>query len=795
MIFATYSTGVAPIFDMPIEIRDDQYIWSLARIYRVHTSQPLQCTIRYAGWGVEWDVKVPWENNRNLAQPETFTKRALCYVNMSEDKAAKRFWPCVVNIRMPDPRCNTEAYRDARNALRAERKVFIQPYCEDLLPKYVSSRIMNGGIWTDKRNIKEWSKGVPSRDVLSSHFRKAYDLALSDKDVFYTLPKDVFGRGGGSLVKKNFRVTMKSDRKTTSRKKGAKKARVSRRQGLDFRKEDVAASSLQFPDLKLGGEKIGGLTVTKIRLSSQEMQANTFLSHLLGSRIKVIDVPLSRFEQRPYEIEFEQNGNAYELISIKQQSDNEVSTPGFSSQAKVARLVYAQVSGSGMETVEVKDWLCRLADFPSLTPRKLVARLELLQSPSYKFSSGDYAIIPIPKREFKDIEEKGHVGCGFICDDLLEQMMGSGDVARRAICLQVRVYIPTMGIYKGMLMRKRINSGPRILLPSSMKKVEASKHPKRDDSAFLVITQAGVDQSKNNIYMGRLPSLDRNAEKPPASFQPKKLSSMITRLFEGLGVPKEMIKDYAYVTGRYLFESNVPDCINHAYVRGVIDPTGQLPSGHVFLTGVRNEGVLGDKLFVTRSPCILVDDARMLSVITKKPRKIDDESWQSLQALPFGAIIFPFPKEGEKSLPECIANGDLDGDRYFCCWNKDILSHIKAVPITEDELLADEEEPKKKVSTTSNSSVDWWRAAQERMSDIVAMQDLGNLISKLYTLSGKCADDNERDFMKDPDAQHFAKAYVYALENGKHGTKIELPRHLHDRLPPNLQSYLAVPSS
>jgi hypothetical protein len=421
--------------------------------------------------------------------------------------------------------------------------------------------------------------------------------------------------------------------------------------------------------------------------------------------------------------------------------------------------------------------------------------LELLQSPCYKFASGDYAIIPIPKREFKDIKEEGQVGCGFICDDLLEQVMGSGDLASRTICLQVRIYIPTMGIYKGMLMRKRIDSGPRILLPSSMKKVEASKHQKRDDSAVLVITQAGVDQSKNNVYMGRLPSLDKNADKPPASFQPKRLSSMITRLFEGLGAPKEMVKDYAFETGRYVFESKEPDRINHAYVRGVIDPTGQLPSGHVFLTGVRNEGVLGDKLFVTRSPCIQVNDARMLSVITEKPECMDDDSWEALQYLPFGAIIFALPKEGDKSLPECIANGDLDGDRYFCCWNKDILACLKAVPISDEEMLADQEEPKKKESTTSDPSSDWWRTAQKRMSDIVAMKDLGNLISKLYTLSGKCADANKQEFTKDPDAQHFAKAFVYALENGKHGTKIELPLHLHEKLPESLRSYLAVPSS
>lgn len=71
---------------MPVEIRDDQNVWSSSRIHKIHKGKTLYCTIRYDGWGVEWDVKVPWENNHDLAQIATYTKRALCYVNMSDDK-------------------------------------------------------------------------------------------------------------------------------------------------------------------------------------------------------------------------------------------------------------------------------------------------------------------------------------------------------------------------------------------------------------------------------------------------------------------------------------------------------------------------------------------------------------------------------------------------------------------------------------------------------------------------------------------------------------------------------------
>ena len=143
---------------MPIEIRDEQYIWSSSRVHQINEGGEggwLLCTIRYDGWGAEWDVIVPWENNPRLTKIGTFTKRALCYVNLSGTNV-KKLWPSIVNIRMPDPRCPKILYDGAAAALRDERKVFIQPYGEDLLPKWlVSTKTTYGGMWVDRSHIKE----------------------------------------------------------------------------------------------------------------------------------------------------------------------------------------------------------------------------------------------------------------------------------------------------------------------------------------------------------------------------------------------------------------------------------------------------------------------------------------------------------------------------------------------------------------------------------------------------------------------------------------------------------------
>ena len=63
------------------------------------------------------------------------------------------------------------------------------------------------------RHVKKWRdrKEIPSKDTLSTYFKKAYDLALADKDVTNTLPKSVFERGG-TLVKQVYRVVVEGKR-------------------------------------------------------------------------------------------------------------------------------------------------------------------------------------------------------------------------------------------------------------------------------------------------------------------------------------------------------------------------------------------------------------------------------------------------------------------------------------------------------------------------------------------------------------------------------------------------------
>ena len=109
--------------------------------------------------------------------------------------------------------------------------------------------------------------------------------------------------------------------------------------------------------------------------------------------------------------------------------------------------------------------------------------------------------------------------------------------------------------------------------------------------------------------------------------------------------------------------------VNHAYVRGIADPTGKIPPGHVYVTGIKNQDtrdlIEKNQIFMTRIPSMKCSQATMMRVIIKKPKGMTDSEFEWLEELPFGAIIFGFPSEGKLPIPEVIG-GDLDGDRYFC---------------------------------------------------------------------------------------------------------------------------------
>ena len=69
-----------------------------------------------------------------------------------------------------------------------------------------------------------------------------------------------------------------------------------------------------------------------------------------------------------------------------------------------------------------------------------------------------------------------------------------------------------------------------------------------------------------------------------------------------------------------------------------------------------------------------------------------------------------------KDSNELISDGDLDGDLFFVLWNRNILNQINDVPITDEELLADNESVKEK----SCQNPEWFSTTQQFISKVPA---------------------------------------------------------------------------
>jgi hypothetical protein len=233
---------------MPIEIRDNDFIWSSAKIHKVSNPDSKNCrvTIRYEGWGSEWDEVLPYPSPR-LARIFTYTKRVKCLGNVLSKKKEVRgsatsftvasnsirnwsdVWPCTVSYRMPHPGLRDEKHMSPEDLLRLENNIFVQPYAPHLLSSFLQKGLMQGGWWITTSHLRLWkdfdvenplsnnSSGVVLREMSSSesatsqleyHFPKdfieAYKVAKSDKWVRGYLPSKTITEG--TLVDEKYRV-------------------------------------------------------------------------------------------------------------------------------------------------------------------------------------------------------------------------------------------------------------------------------------------------------------------------------------------------------------------------------------------------------------------------------------------------------------------------------------------------------------------------------------------------------------------------------------------------------------
>lgn len=150
--------------------------------------------------------------------------------------------------------------------------------------------------------------------------------------------------------------------------------------------------------------------------------------------------------------------------------------------------------------------------------------------------------------------------------------------------------------------------------------------------------------------------------------------------------------------------------------------------------------------------------------------------WDWLCRLRFGGIIFGNPAQRKSPLPSQIADGDLDGDLYWTCWNESILRNVEQTRI-DDELKCSSN--KMEVMPWSET---WLDDGQKWMGNVNRLVTLNQLICQLYK-QWKQATTAER-------LEDFGRAYKEALDVGKHGGDVYLPSYCWAVLPNELHQLL-----
>jgi hypothetical protein len=371
-------------------------------------------------------------------------------------------------------------------------------------------------------------------------------------------------------------------------------------------------------------------------------------------------------------------------------------------------------------------------------------------------------------------------GCGFIPEAMLVEMLGGGAFATRATSIQVRIFVSSLGVFKGVLTKKRHSA--KIELPPSMRKVGENKVPVNED-VYLLVTR--VHPTKTNVQMDKCVV---KGQEPCKTFEQKKFCDMVARVWKSMGVPEYVTKEYG-ASSKAGAARKIRD---EAWVVGVADPTAHLPEGHVFITGLHEKlaekGL--DRVFITRSPCVKAEDGRLLPVATRRPPTMAEDEWKALLVRPLGELIFS--NAGERPLPESIAAGDCDGDYYFVCWDSTVLEHMRTCEVGAGRNVVERDadaksaegngqvEIKEKSTTEADFAMNWLAHAHAHMTDARALAEQ-MLVGKLYNAMKRRAD-NSQDGLAHPDARALGEAYVQAIDRGKHGDEIQLPQHLRDEL-------------
>lgn len=509
----------------------------------------------------------------------------------------------------------------------------------------------------------------------------------------------------------------------------------------------------------------------KVQDTTSDKRRQTLLGHIFQNDVHFVELDWRTVQQQlPRKLTIDKgssSGLQFFLIAFKLHRTENAAT-------------CAYLQGSSPQEIASR-LLTQLGALNTLAPCKAVARLELLLSTActnLRTHSG-FHIHSLPVCEFESIPEQGNVGCGFIPRHWINQFLSeekhSNIISQRICALQVRIVIPNMGIYKGVLVEK---PGIRkIQLPPSMRKVGSVQEIMTgvNSNALVLINQSGMLPFKARLLQYE----NRFAEE-----------RLIPEMAQCVLMQKGVSYTYLQKPNRY-----------HSSLVGLADPTSSLSFGTIFVAGSTNFD-FGAKVVISRFPMTEAADCLVVELVREKPSTMSQKSWEFLCQMPFGCVIFGnSSSDGNDNknkaiynelhaLPELISQGDLDGDAYFVCWDPLIVQDAlvgdrPVVAQKNNQTITNNQHPKSNqqielVSSLTDSidSCQWWFSCQEHMANLGTRARANMLIGALHNLWKA-----RLKACLQQEAIAYGRAFKEAIDVIKHGGKVALPQALWKDVP------------
>mmetsp|Transcript_10202 Transcript_10202/g.22683 ORF Transcript_10202/g.22683 Transcript_10202/m.22683 type:complete len:1127 (-) Transcript_10202:57-3437(-) len=569
----------------------------------------------------------------------------------------------------------------------------------------------------------------------------------------------------------------RQNKKRTRRPKNNNEKQTRKHRSCPVNNHNLVQSPFEAP-ASSNDSRVGGLKVMSITLGNKKKKPNCF-EVMFKDRTYEVKVAIN---ETPPDSSFRHDGRLLELVSAKLPREK---CGRFN--VKEMKLMYIATEGPNLPKINLQTQLNRLCSFSSLGPVKAVARLSHLQPEAQHILFTDAS-----KIEF--ISENGNEGSGFFPRGFFD---GQGP-RRNFDSIQVRLIGPKIGLAKGMILVK--DGITNIQLPPSMIKAPPSE---ACDKTWVAVVIKNIFPCERNVQLGRYLHPDEDACNSWKKNKQKELSEMHQRMLIGFGVKKEDIHAYAR-------RSTSPDHLKHAHLKGAADPTMKIPEDKIFISGYTTNsngerdlfGNCFNQVYCSRSPAVSPYDAKILSVVAERTEDMSGDEWDLLCSYKWGTVIFGAPRTRLSApLPCCIADGDLDGDDYFICWDDEIVAHLlhakDKLTSKSRKLLLELKLPDKtehsldKTTSFSQGGDNWLNVVQDKMLDFSTQNAESHITGKLYSL---CIAASKKSGGKidiyDEDAVAYAQAYKDSLDIQKHGGKIFLPNHLHDSISLSLRTLL-----